>query len=246
VLSAHADEVCAAAIFQWKADGMSRIVLSLCDRTGTMVQPWIDAGYEAITVDLQDAGTICTARHHYVADVTKWHYPLQFGRPAIVFAFPPCTHLAVSGARWFKDKGLAGLIEALAVVEACRDICESSSAAWMLENPVSAHTTPEAFAEDYGWSPRRVRKLARELGACRVIGNRMILTDDDVTTILEASKPCPSKSTSAAQSGTTAALLPAGDYEALRAQRARKSPSDSPPRSKRGTGKVILMDRHRS
>lgn len=47
-----------------------------------------------------------------------------------------------------------------------------------------AHTTPEAFAEVYGWSPRRVRKLARELGACRVIGNRMILTREDVIAIL--------------------------------------------------------------
>jgi hypothetical protein len=28
-------------------------VISLCDMTGNMVQPWLDAGYKAITVDLQ-------------------------------------------------------------------------------------------------------------------------------------------------------------------------------------------------
>jgi hypothetical protein len=116
---------------------MTGIVLSLCDRTGNMVRPWIDAGYEAITVDLQASPTANTRRHHFVADVTRWRYPLRFGRPAIVFAFPPCTHLAVSGARWFSSKGLPALVEALQIVDACRDICEGAGAPWMLENPVS-------------------------------------------------------------------------------------------------------------
>lgn len=120
---------------------MKQIVLSLCDRTGNMVQPWIEAGYEAITVDLQESPTANPARHHFVADVTRWRYPLRFGPPAIVFAFPPCTHLAVSGARWFKRKGLRSLIEALSVVDACREICETSDAPWMLENPVSTLAT---------------------------------------------------------------------------------------------------------
>jgi hypothetical protein len=56
---------------------------------------------------------------------------------AAVFAFTPCTNLAVSGARWFKEKGLHGLTEAPEVAEACVRICEWSGAAWMLENPVS-------------------------------------------------------------------------------------------------------------
>lgn len=116
---------------------MSNVVLSLCDRTGNMVAPWIEAGYEAITVDLQESPTANPRRHHFVADVTRWRYPLSFGQPAIVFAFPPCTHLAVSGARWFKDKGLRALIDALSIVEACRDLCESTGSPWMLENPVS-------------------------------------------------------------------------------------------------------------
>ncbi len=118
-----------------------RTVLSLCDRTGNMVQPWLDAGYEAITVDLQPSPTANKARHHFVADVTRWRYPLQFGRPACVFAFPPCTHLAISGARWFKEKGLGSLIDALRIVEACREICETSGAPFMIENPVGTLST---------------------------------------------------------------------------------------------------------
>lgn len=107
-------------------------------------------------------------------------------------------------------------------------------------------TTPEELAEQTGWSPRHVRKLARELGACRIMGNRMTLTADDVTTILEHSKPCRSPSIDVAKSGIIAGRLPAGDYEALRAQRARKLPSELQPKKNSGTGKVLLMDRQRS
>lgn len=55
-------------------------------------------------------------------------------------------------------------------------------------------TTPEALADHMGWSERRVRDLARRLGACRILGNRMILLGEDVAAIMEAAKPCPSKS----------------------------------------------------
>jgi hypothetical protein len=120
---------------------MKGLVLSLCDRTGNMVLPWLEAGYEAVTVDLQDAPVGNKARHHFVADVSTWRYPMRFGQPSIVFAFPPCTHLASSGARWFASKGLKALIEGLSIVEACRDICEASGAPWMLENPVGTLAT---------------------------------------------------------------------------------------------------------
>lgn len=132
---------------------MKPVVLSLCDKTGNMVEPWIAAGYEAITVDLQPSDTVNPARHHFVADVTAWHYPLSFGPPAIVFAFPPCTDLASSGARWFKDKGLRGLIKGLQVVDACREICETSGAPWMLENPVGTLSTYWR-KPDHSFNPR--------------------------------------------------------------------------------------------
>src|SRR5690348_13793559 len=107
------------------------VVLSLCDRTGNMVQPWIEAGYEGITVDLQESDTANPKRHHFVADVRTWRYPMkEFGRPAIAFAFPPCTHFAVSGARWFKAKGLRSVIGALEVLNACREIMEASTIPW--------------------------------------------------------------------------------------------------------------------
>jgi hypothetical protein len=107
-----------------------------------MVIPWAKAGFECICVDVQhdeiarDPDLPVT----YVGgDVRDWLPPKVEYK--IVFAFPPCTHLAVSGARWFRRKGLGKLADALSVVEACRCICEWAKAPWMLENPVSSLST---------------------------------------------------------------------------------------------------------
>ena len=117
-------------------------VLSLCDYTGNMVRPWVEAGHEAIIVDTQHDG------HSYEDGIQKLSFDVRdfgtyvhSGSYDIVFAFPPCTDLANSGARWFRKKGLTALIGALQVVEACRAICESSGAPWMLENPVGQLST---------------------------------------------------------------------------------------------------------
>lgn len=121
---------------------MRGIVLSLCDKTGNMTLPWIEAGYEAITVDLQEQVNPHPRRRHIVKDVRDlpWDFASDEG-VSIAFAFPPCTHLASSGARWFKNKGLDALIEALQIVSACRRICEEVGAPWMLENPVGTLAT---------------------------------------------------------------------------------------------------------
>lgn len=119
-------------------------VISLCDRTGNMVLPWTEAGYDAITVDLQPAESTDRRQHLQmnVCDLvlTAIAGPLLH-RAIAVFAFPPCTDTAVSGARWFRDKGLDRLIEALTIVSACRKICDAKNIPWMLENPVSTIST---------------------------------------------------------------------------------------------------------
>lgn len=113
------------------------IVLSLYDRTGNMVRPWLEAGHECWIVDLQHEpgehrdGLLVRVG----ADLCTWLPPRR--EYVIAFAFPPCTHLAVSGARWFKDKGLAGLGEGIALVERAALICQWTEAPWMLENPAS-------------------------------------------------------------------------------------------------------------
>ena len=120
---------------------MTQTVVSLFDRSGNMVRPWLEAGYQAITVDLQAADAE-PGRVHIRADILALddEFAAQF-RPVAVFGFPPCTDLAVSGARWFREKGLSGLIGGLQLVEKARRICEASGAPWCLENPVSTLAT---------------------------------------------------------------------------------------------------------
>ena len=51
----------------------------------------------------------------------------------LMIAHPPCTHLAVSGARWFKDK----LVEQAEALEFVRMLLNASVPRIALENPVS-------------------------------------------------------------------------------------------------------------
>lgn len=111
------------------------IVLALFNRTPTILRDWADAGYRCVSVDLQDASEPYPGVEHVQADVLTWMPPRA--EYAACFAFPPCTDLAVSGARWFPDKGLKRLTHALACVERAREICEWTDAPWFIENPVS-------------------------------------------------------------------------------------------------------------
>ena len=49
--------------------------------------------------------------------------------------------------------------------------------------------TPAEVARDFGCSERRVRQIARRLGACRVIGRTMLFGHDDVERLFEAMFP---------------------------------------------------------
>jgi hypothetical protein len=117
------------------------VMLSLCDRTTAMCRPWADAGYTCLAVDLQhDPGVTIDGNIWRVgADLRTFLPPLA--DYVFVAAFPPCTNLAVSGARWFRDKGLRGLIDGLELVERAAEVCQWTGAPWMLENPVSTIST---------------------------------------------------------------------------------------------------------
>lgn len=166
---------------------MSAIVLSLFDRTGTMVQPWLDAGYECWIVDIQHQrgikrmGNLVTVG----ADVLVWLPPRR--EYAAAFAFAPCTDQAVSGARWFKDesrdKGLAGLARAVSMVERARDILEWTGAPWMLENPVGTISKywrkPDCYVHPWqfaGWNEDIEREnYTKKTGLW--VGGRFVLPD---------------------------------------------------------------------
>lgn len=121
------------------------IVISLCDLTGHMVRPWVGAGYEAVLVDPQHIITRWEGNVWKFAGTVDQATPelgelIRSGDVAAVFAFPPCTDMAVSGARWFETKRAADPMfqaKAVAVAEQCRTIGRLSGAPWFVENPVS-------------------------------------------------------------------------------------------------------------
>lgn len=130
-------------------------ILSLCDFTGNMVRPWIDAGHTATIVDIQHPRG---REHDATGRLTRVGcgveaFTARPGEYDMVFAFPPCTHLAGSGARWWASKGPAVLASALALVNAClRIIKEVGTDRWMVENPVGRLST-HWRAPDYKFDP---------------------------------------------------------------------------------------------
>jgi hypothetical protein len=108
-------------------------------------------------------------------------------------------------------------------------------------------TTPAALADHMGVSERYVRGLARKLGACRIFGHAMRLTNDDVQAIMEAVKPCPSRSIAVreALSGSIGERLPEIDSVDLLALLTKKPRKELRPRLKTSSGSVVLMEKRR-
>ena len=72
-------------------------VLTACEFTGVVRDAFIKRGHDAVSCDLLS----CEREGpHIQKDVLE---VLDLGWDLMI-ACPPCTHLAVSGARWFKDK----------------------------------------------------------------------------------------------------------------------------------------------
>jgi hypothetical protein len=73
-------------------------VLVACEFSGAVRQAFRNLGHDAWSCDLLPAED--GSPYHLQEDVI----PRLFDGWDLMIAHPPCTHLAVSGARWFKDK----------------------------------------------------------------------------------------------------------------------------------------------
>lgn len=101
-------------------------VLVACEYSGTVRDAFIRLGHDAMSCDLLP--TDSPGPHHQgdVRDILGDGWDLMI-------AHPPCTHLAVSGARWFHLKR-AEQEEALDFV---RTLMSAPVDRWCIENPVS-------------------------------------------------------------------------------------------------------------
>lgn len=72
-------------------------ILIACEFSGVVRNAFAELGHEVWSCDLLD--TELPGKHYKcdIKEVLKDHWDL-------LIAFPPCTHLCVSGARWFKNK----------------------------------------------------------------------------------------------------------------------------------------------
>jgi hypothetical protein len=115
------------------------IVLSLCDKSCAAVLDWADAGYRCICVDIE-AGPSPHPNIETVREDVHWYYPPQ-GHYAFAMAWSPCTDLAVSGARWFKAKGLKAFADGALLFERTRRIVASLGCPYLNENPIGVLST---------------------------------------------------------------------------------------------------------
>ena len=101
-------------------------ILVACEYSGTVRDAFSRRGWEAWSCDLLPSEK---PGNHYQGDVRDiigngWN---------LMIAHPPCTHLAVSGARWFKDK----VREQEEALDFVRLLLSAPIQHIALENPVS-------------------------------------------------------------------------------------------------------------
>ena len=101
-------------------------ILIACEYSGSVRDAFIRGGHDAMSCDLLPTDA---PGPHYQGDVMNvlnddWD---------MMVAHPPCTHLAVSGARWFKDKQT----EQVAALDFVRQLLDAPIPRIALENPVS-------------------------------------------------------------------------------------------------------------
>lgn len=108
-------------------------VAVICEFSGTVRDAFTRLGHDAWSFDLLPTEI---PGKHVTMDVTK--IPLSFWSTFdLAICHPPCTHLAVSGARWFKDKQKEQQ-EALEFVKWLMDLPIEKIA---IENPISVIST---------------------------------------------------------------------------------------------------------
>lgn len=109
--------------------GSSVKVLVACEFSGIVRDAFRRHGHDAWSCDLLDSEG--ESRYHLKGDLRD---VLSLCKGIdLMIAHPPCTHLSVSGARWFKDK----LPEQAEALEFVRLLMDAPIPRIALENPVS-------------------------------------------------------------------------------------------------------------
>jgi site-specific DNA-cytosine methylase len=110
--------------FRYIGDKMK--VLVACEYSGTVRDAFVALGHDAMSCDLLLTDV---PGPHYQGDV----FDIINDGWDLMIAHPPCTHLDVSGARWFKDKQ----VEQQEALEFVKRLLNAPIKRIALENPIS-------------------------------------------------------------------------------------------------------------
>ena len=109
-------------------------ILVACEESQTVTIEFRKLGFEAFSCDTEP----CSGGH------PEWHLqqdviPLLKNKWTAILAFPPCTHLASSGARWFEEKRKDGRQQH--GIDFFMEFVNSPCKIKMIENPVGIMST---------------------------------------------------------------------------------------------------------
>lgn len=101
-------------------------VLIACEFSGRVRDAFLNKGHDAWSCDLRDSDVLGPHIKRNVLEVINEGWDLMI-------AHPPCTHLAVSGARWFHLKKT----EQIEALEFVKQLLNAPIEKIALENPIS-------------------------------------------------------------------------------------------------------------
>lgn len=105
-------------------------VLIACEESQAVCIEFRKRGHDAYSCDLQE----CSGGHpewHIQEDILK---VIEREHWDMMIAFPPCTHLAVSGAKWFEEKRKDGRQQE--GIDFFMELTKTKIEKWAIENPV--------------------------------------------------------------------------------------------------------------
>jgi hypothetical protein len=120
-----------------------KIAVFLYELSGKTAEPFAQAGWDCYCIDIAHERNWSDGSVHYIkADARAWKPTREIVENIKFFAaMPPCDDLAVSGARWFKGKGLRKLSQAIELFAVATEWAEFFGVPYFIENPRSTIST---------------------------------------------------------------------------------------------------------
>lgn len=123
-------------------------VLVACEFSGVVREAFRKRGHEAWSCDLLPSEARIEGTWPAYSNYNQPHFQMDIayvvdellghGKWDLMIAFPPCTHLAVSGARWFKDK----CQEQLKAIQFVQELATATQVPRIaIENPIGVLST---------------------------------------------------------------------------------------------------------